>query len=141
MVRVKLLFLLLFNHMVFRIFSLMISLNLSGLADPYVKGQLGPYRFRTKIQKKTLSPKWHEEFKIPICTWESANVLSIEVRDKDHFVDDTLGYFSKPCNTLPTYGPCSDLMFWKKAMQFFFLVIMAIMFSMAFIYLSIEICL
>ncbi|KAJ4726556.1 C2 domain-containing protein [Melia azedarach] len=65
--------------------------DLNGLADPYVKGQLGPYRFRTKIQKKTLSPKWHEEFKIPICTWESANVLSIEVRDKDHFVDDTLG--------------------------------------------------
>lgn len=67
---------------------------LSGLADPYIKGQLGPYRFRTKTQKKTLSPKWHEEFKIPICTWESANVLTIEVRDKDHFVDDTLGSVS-----------------------------------------------
>ncbi|KAL5736697.1 hypothetical protein ACOSP7_031148 [Xanthoceras sorbifolium] len=65
--------------------------DLNGLADPYVKGQLGPYRFRTKTQKKTLTPKWHEEFKIPICTWESPNVLLIEVRDKDHFVDDTLG--------------------------------------------------
>ncbi|KAK0601339.1 hypothetical protein LWI29_023290 [Acer saccharum] len=65
--------------------------DLNGLADPYVKGQLGPYRFRTKTHKKTLTPKWHEEFKIPICTWESPNVLSIEVRDKDHFVDDTLG--------------------------------------------------
>lgn len=63
----------------------------SGLADPYIKGQLGPYRFRTKTQKKTLSPKWHEEFKIPIISWESGNVLAIEVRDKDHFVDDTLG--------------------------------------------------
>lgn len=65
--------------------------DLNGLADPYVKGQLGPYRFRTKTQRKTLSPKWHEEFKIPICTWDSPNVLVIEVRDKDHFVDDTLG--------------------------------------------------
>ncbi|KAI3966899.1 hypothetical protein MKW92_012964 [Papaver armeniacum] len=63
----------------------------NGLADPYVKGQLGPYRFRTKTQKKTLSPKWIEEFRIPICTWESPNVLTLEVCDKDHFRDDTLG--------------------------------------------------
>ncbi|XP_038688548.1 C2 domain-containing protein At1g53590-like, partial [Tripterygium wilfordii] len=65
--------------------------DLNGLADPYVKGQVGPYRFKTKVQKKTLAPKWLEEFKIPICTWESTNVLAIEVCDKDHFVDDTLG--------------------------------------------------
>ncbi|XP_058208437.1 C2 domain-containing protein At1g53590 [Rhododendron vialii] len=65
--------------------------DLNGLADPYVKGQLGPYRFRTKTQWKTLAPKWHEEFKVPICTWESPNVLAIEVRDKDQFMDDTLG--------------------------------------------------
>ncbi|XP_031257226.1 C2 domain-containing protein At1g53590-like isoform X2 [Pistacia vera] len=65
--------------------------DLNGLADPYVKGQLGQYRFRTKTQKKTLTPKWQEEFKVPICSWDSPNVLSIEVRDKDHFVDDTLG--------------------------------------------------
>ncbi|XVE63263.1 hypothetical protein DITRI_Ditri07aG0006000 [Diplodiscus trichospermus] len=65
--------------------------DLNGLADPYVKGQLGPYRFRTKTHKKTLSPKWHEEFMIPVCTWETPNILNIEVRDKDRFVDDTLG--------------------------------------------------
>jgi hypothetical protein len=68
--------------------------DMNGLADPYVKGQIGPYRFKTKVQKKTLSPKWHEEFKIPICTWDSPNILAIEVRDKDHFVDDTLGNYS-----------------------------------------------
>ncbi|XP_023756519.1 C2 domain-containing protein At1g53590 [Lactuca sativa] len=65
--------------------------DMNGLADPYVKGQLGAYRFRTKTQKKTLSPKWQEEFKIPITTWESPNILMIEVRDKDHFIDDILG--------------------------------------------------
>jgi len=64
------------------------------LADPYVKGQLGPYRFRTKTQRKTLSPKWHEEFKIPICTWELPNVLAIDVRDKDPLFDDALGFVS-----------------------------------------------
>lgn len=67
------------------------KINFSGLADPYVKGQLGNYRFKTKIQKKTLAPKWQEEFKVPIVTWESPNTLALEVRDKDRFVDDTLG--------------------------------------------------
>ncbi|RAL49068.1 hypothetical protein DM860_015059 [Cuscuta australis] len=66
--------------------------DLNGLADPYLKGSLGPYRFRTKTHKKTLNPKWQEEFKIPVCSWESPNdELKIEVFDKDHFVDDSLG--------------------------------------------------
>ncbi|XP_050370865.1 C2 domain-containing protein At1g53590 [Argentina anserina] len=65
--------------------------DLNGFSDPYVKGQLGLYRFRTKVQKKTLAPNWHEEFKIPIITWDSSSVLSIEVLDKDRFVDDSLG--------------------------------------------------
>lgn len=60
-----------------------------------MKGQLGCYRFKTKTQKKTLAPKWHEEFKMPIVTWESPNVLNIEVCDKDHFVDDMLGFVSR----------------------------------------------
>lgn len=70
--------------------------NFSGLADPYVKGQLGSYRFKTKTHKKTLFPKWHEEFMIPISSWNSPVVLVIEVCDKDHFVDDTLGFVSEP---------------------------------------------
>ncbi|CAN4103025.1 unnamed protein product [Withania somnifera] len=66
--------------------------DLNGLADPYVKGHLGPYRFRTKTKKKTLTPQWHEEFKIPVCTWEPpSNMLNFDVCDKDLFVDDTLG--------------------------------------------------
>ncbi|KAK9093195.1 hypothetical protein Syun_028106 [Stephania yunnanensis] len=65
--------------------------DLNGLADPFVKGQIGSKTFRTKIQKKTLSPKWLEEFKFSIHTWESPNMLAIEVLDKDHFYDDTLG--------------------------------------------------
>lgn len=68
--------------------------DLNGLSDPYLKGQLGPYKFRTKVQKNTLVPKWQEEFKIPLCSWESENVLAIEVRDKDPLVDDRLGVCS-----------------------------------------------
>jgi Ca2+-dependent lipid-binding protein len=64
----------------------------TGLADPYVKGRLGPFKFQTEIQRKTLSPKWFEEFKIPITSWEASNELVVEVRDKDHMFDDSLGY-------------------------------------------------
>ncbi|CAN6453046.1 unnamed protein product [Victoria cruziana] len=72
----------------------------NGLADPYVKGQMGPYRFKTNIQKKTLTPKWQEEFKIPIRTWEPPNVLELEIRDKDLILDDTLGNCSIIVNDL-----------------------------------------
>ncbi|KAL5203575.1 hypothetical protein ABZP36_008446 [Zizania latifolia] len=72
----------------------------NGLADPYVKGHLGPYRFQTKIHKKTLNPKWMEEFKIPITSWEALNLLSLQVRDKDPIFDDTLGDCSISINKL-----------------------------------------
>ncbi|GJN06592.1 hypothetical protein PR202_ga24337 [Eleusine coracana subsp. coracana] len=66
--------------------------DINGLADPYVKGRLGPFKFQTQIQRKTLSPKWFEEFKIPITSWEASNELAIQVRDKDPMFDDLLGY-------------------------------------------------
>ncbi|GJN38266.1 hypothetical protein PR202_gb27293 [Eleusine coracana subsp. coracana] len=65
--------------------------DINGLADPYVKGCLGPFKFQTQIQRKTLSPKWFEEFKIPITSWEASNELTFEVRDKDPMFDDLLG--------------------------------------------------
>nr|CAD1842478.1 unnamed protein product [Ananas comosus var. bracteatus] len=65
--------------------------DLNGLADPYVKGQLGQCTFQTKIQQKTLAPKWMEEFKLPISSWEAPNVLALQVRDKDPIFDDMLG--------------------------------------------------
>lgn len=68
------------------------SNTLTGLSDPYVKGHLAQYRFRTQVQRKTLSPKWQEEFKVPICSWDGLNILAIEVLDKDRFsVDDIIG--------------------------------------------------
>ena len=57
-----------------------------------MKGRLGPFKFQTQIQRKTLSPKWFEEFKIPITSWEASNELFMEVRDKDPMFDDLLGY-------------------------------------------------
>lgn len=57
-----------------------------------MKGQLGPYRFRTRTQKKTSAPMWQEEFKVPIHTWESPSVLLLQVCDEDYFLDDAVGY-------------------------------------------------
>lgn len=66
--------------------------NSAGLSDPYVKGHLEQYRFRTQVHRKTLTPKWQEEFKVPVCSWDGPNVLEFEVRDKDRFSnDDILG--------------------------------------------------
>ncbi|PKI49107.1 hypothetical protein CRG98_030453 [Punica granatum] len=73
-----------------------------GLADPYVKGQLGPYRFRTKTARNTLSPNRQEMFRIPIMTWGATNVLEFEVRDKDQFIDDHLGFVSALSKTHPS---------------------------------------
>ncbi|CAA6671268.1 unnamed protein product [Spirodela intermedia] len=67
--------------------------DLNGLADPYVRGRLGSCRFQTKVQRKTLSPRWYEMFKIPITSWEAA-VLRLEVRDKDYIFDDSMGICS-----------------------------------------------
>lgn len=128
-----------FCQRVFQIFLCDHWLKFSGLADPYVKGQLGPYRFRTKTQRKTLSPKWHEEFKIPICTWDSPNVLIIEVRDKDHFVDDTLGYFSKPCyNMVYLRANLCTWCYQKGNVVLFFFWLFVIVYIVVFIYLLIA---
>lgn len=74
--------------------------DINGLSDPYVRGRLGPSKFQTQIQRKTLSPKWFEEFKIPITSWEASNELVMEVRDKDHMFDDSLGECTVDVNEL-----------------------------------------
>ncbi|KAI4321782.1 hypothetical protein MLD38_035125 [Melastoma candidum] len=63
----------------------------NGSADPYVKGALGSYKFKSRVRKKTLSPKWGEVFCIPVCSWESPTLLSLQVHDKDCYLDDFLG--------------------------------------------------
>ncbi|XP_037405152.1 C2 domain-containing protein At1g53590-like [Triticum dicoccoides] len=74
--------------------------DINGLSDPYVRGRIGPFKFQTQIQRKTLSPKWFEEFKIPITSWEASNELVMEVRDKDHMFDDSLGECTVDVNEL-----------------------------------------
>jgi hypothetical protein len=64
----------------------------SGLSDPYVKLQYFKYARQTKIKKKTLKPKWNEEFLLYVPTWTSPQVALIKVLDHDDFSrDDKLG--------------------------------------------------
>ncbi|KAF3328830.1 C2 domain-containing protein [Carex littledalei] len=65
--------------------------DMNGLADPYIKGKVGIFKFKTKVQRKTLCPKWMDEFTIPITSWETPNELLLEIQDKDPMFDDFLG--------------------------------------------------
>ena len=63
----------------------------SGLADPFVKGLCANAKFRTKIEKNTLNPKWFQDFEVPIVSWENLPPLSLRLYDKDTIHDDKLG--------------------------------------------------
>lgn len=86
----------------------------AGLSDPYVKGQIGAFRFRTRIQRKTLCPKWLEEFKIPITSWESPNVLELQVHNKDIIFDDILGFVKTASLLFMCNDCCFAFSFYNK---------------------------
>lgn len=50
-----------------------------------MKLQYFKYARQTKIKKKTLKPKWNEEFLLYVPTWTSPQVALIKVLDHDDF--------------------------------------------------------
>ncbi|KAK7292499.1 hypothetical protein RIF29_08280 [Crotalaria pallida] len=66
----------------------------NGSSDLYARLQLGKQKFRTKVMKKSLNPKWDEEF----CFWvdDLKERLTISVMDEDKFHDDLLGKLKVP---------------------------------------------
>ncbi|WJX23004.1 hypothetical protein P8452_12254 [Trifolium repens] len=67
----------------------------NGLSDPYVRLQLGKQRFRTKVIKKNLNPKWDEEFSFKVDDLKEE--LLISVMDEDKFlIDDFVGQLKVP---------------------------------------------
>lgn len=67
----------------------------NGLSDPYVRLQLGKQKFRTKVIKKSLNPKWDEEFSFRVDDLNEELVIS--VMDEDKFlIDDFVGQLKVP---------------------------------------------
>ncbi|XP_077214819.1 C2 and GRAM domain-containing protein At1g03370-like [Tasmannia lanceolata] len=64
----------------------LLAMDLNGSSDPYVKIQLGKYRFRTKVVKKSLNPSWDEKFTF----WveDLKEELAISVFDEDRYLND-----------------------------------------------------
>nr|KYP62815.1 Protein kinase C alpha type [Cajanus cajan] len=67
----------------------------NGLSDPYVRLQLGKHRFKTKVIKKCLNPKWDEEFSFKVDDLNEELVISVMDEDK-FFNDDFVGQLKVP---------------------------------------------
>ncbi|KAL2341428.1 hypothetical protein Fmac_009368 [Flemingia macrophylla] len=67
----------------------------NGLSDPYVRLQLGRQRFKTKVIKKCLNPKWDEEFSFKVDDLNEELVISVMDEDK-FFNDDFVGQLKVP---------------------------------------------
>ncbi|XP_028754994.1 C2 and GRAM domain-containing protein At1g03370 isoform X2 [Neltuma alba] len=67
----------------------------NGLSDPYVRIQLGRQKFKTKVVKKSLNPKWDEEFSFRVDDLNEE--LQFSVMDEDrYFNDDFVGQLKVP---------------------------------------------
>ncbi|KAE9599135.1 hypothetical protein Lal_00043878 [Lupinus albus] len=66
----------------------------NGLSDPYVRLQIGKQRFRTKVIKKCLNPKWDEEFSFSVD--DPNEELVVTVMDEDKLFDELVGQFEVP---------------------------------------------
>ena len=65
--------------------------------DPFVSGELGPqWLFKTAYLNNTLNPVWEEKFSIPVC--QEADVLTINVRDKEHIGDAHVASLTFACD-------------------------------------------
>merc|ERR1712137_50553 len=74
----------------------LIAADKGGTSDPYVKVRVGATTLKTKVIKKCLNPKWHEQFRFKIGNPKTAKVV-LDVFDKDKWTkDDPLGSVSLP---------------------------------------------
>ncbi|XP_077237557.1 C2 and GRAM domain-containing protein At1g03370-like [Tasmannia lanceolata] len=73
----------------------LLAMDFNGSSDPYVKIQLGKYRFRTKVVKKCLNPLWDEEFCFRVEDLKEELTISVFDEDK-YFNDDFVGQMKVP---------------------------------------------
>jgi len=66
----------------------------NGKSDPYLRVFCGPFKYKTKVVKKSLDPVWSDEsFQIPATT-AKVNAITIECWDWDVIGSDFMGEFS-----------------------------------------------
>lgn len=71
----------------------------NGLSDPYVKLQLGKYRWKSRVVKKCLNPLWDEEFSFRVD--DLSEELAVSVMDEDkYFNDDFVGQIKVPMSAV-----------------------------------------
>ncbi|XP_041464336.1 multiple C2 and transmembrane domain-containing protein 1-like isoform X3 [Lytechinus variegatus] len=69
----------------------MVPMDDNGLSDPYVKFKLGGEKWKSRVESKTLNPKWMEQFDLRMYE-EQSSMLEISVWDKDlGSKDDIMG--------------------------------------------------
>ncbi|KAL1114805.1 hypothetical protein AAG570_007629 [Ranatra chinensis] len=68
----------------------LMSVNMDGFSDPYVKFRLGQEKYKSKVSYKTLNPRWLEQFDLHLYEDQSQE-LELTVWDKDKSKDDFMG--------------------------------------------------
>ncbi|KAK9134086.1 hypothetical protein Scep_013614 [Stephania cephalantha] len=71
------------------------AMDLNGFSDPYVRLQLGKYKFKTKVVKKCLNPSWIEEFCFRVDDLNEELLVSVMDEDK-YFNHDFVGQLKIP---------------------------------------------
>ncbi|KAF8409771.1 hypothetical protein HHK36_005850 [Tetracentron sinense] len=66
------------------------AMDLNGSSDPYVRLQLGKYRYKTKVVKKNLNPSWGEDFNFRVEDLNEELIVCVMDEDK-YFNDDLVG--------------------------------------------------
>ena len=69
-------------------------------SDPFCKLSIGEISFTSKVQKKTLCPKWEEEFEWKEGLSSPPSNLNVFCFDKDRFGKDALGHASVQLSNL-----------------------------------------
>ncbi|XP_071503823.1 multiple C2 and transmembrane domain-containing protein 1-like [Diadema antillarum] len=78
----------------------MIPMDDNGFSDPYVKFKLGGEKWKSRVESKTLNPKWMERFDLRMYE-EQSSTLDISVWDKDlGSKDDIMGRAQIDLSTL-----------------------------------------
>eukprot|EP00913_Durusdinium_trenchii_P032159 g30113.t1 len=68
---------------------------LGDVSDPYVVVRLGGQEFTTPVISNNLNPVWEADNRFTLTVTEEDKLLELEVKNSNHFRDDSLGHYLK----------------------------------------------